>query len=104
MPGKHEIYLKKSISIKIPQSSKWEIATLLFAVSVSIGQEIEAKKTDDLIELNEVVAPQGFSRSKDSQKFEGQVRGGQELIFEITTMPYSKDLTAVVTPEVELFT
>lgn len=104
VPGKHEIYLKKSISIKIPQSSKWEIATLLFAVSVSIGQEIEAKKTDDLIELNEVVAPQGFSRSKDSQKFEGQVRGGQELIFEITTMPYSKDLTAVVTPEVELFT
>lgn len=102
VPGKQEIYLKKWILIKIPQSPQWGTATLRFAVSVSIGQEIEAKKTNDLIKLKEVVAPEGFSKSKDGQKFEGQVSGGQELVFEITTVPYWKDLTAVVTPEVEL--
>jgi len=30
------------------------------------------------------------------------VSGGQEVVFEITTVPYRKDLTAVVTPETEL--
>lgn len=103
VPGKPEIYLKKWISIKIPQTSQWKTATLRFAVVVSIGQEIETKKTNDLIELKEVVVPEGFSKSKDGQTFEGQVSGGQELVFEITTVPYWRDLTAVVTPEVELF-
>lgn len=102
VPGKQEIYLKKWILIKIPQSPQWGTATLRFAVSVSIGQEIEAKKTNDLIKVKKVIAPNGFSKSKDGQKFEGQVSGGQELVFEITTVPYWKDLTAVVTPEVEL--
>ena len=101
--GREEIYLRKWISVKIPRASQWETATLRFAVSVSIGEEVEAKKTKDLIDLKEVIAPDGFIKSKDGQKFEGQVRGGQELVFKITTAPYWKDLTAVVTPEVELF-
>jgi hypothetical protein len=100
--GTQQIYLKKWISVKIPQSPQWDSATLSFAVTVSIAQETEAKKTSDMIEIKQVIVPAGFYSSEEDNKFEGIVKSGQELFFEITTVPYRKDLTAVVTPELEL--
>ena len=102
VPGTQQIYLKKWISIKIPQTPQWETATLRFTVTVSIAQETEAKKTSDLIEVEQIIAPVGFYKMEEDNKFEGPVSGGQEVVFEITTVPYRKDLTAVVTPELEL--
>ena len=102
IPGTQQIYLKKWISVKIPQTPQWESATLRFTVTVSIAQETEAKKTNDLIHVKEIVAPAGFYRSDEGNQYEGPVKSGQELVFEITTDSYLKDLTAVVTPELEL--
>ncbi len=102
VPGTQQIYLKKWISVKIPQTPQWESAMLRFTVTVSIAQETEAKKTNDLIHVKEIVVPVGFYKSDEDNKYEGQVKSGQELVFEITTEPYLKDLTAVVTPELEL--
>jgi hypothetical protein len=102
MPGNQKICLTKWIAVKVPPSPKWETATLRFSVTVSIAQESEVKKTKDLINVGKVIAPKGFHKSKEANTFEGPVSSGQELVFEITTVPYSKDLTAVVTPELEL--
>jgi hypothetical protein len=102
VPGTQQIYLKKWISVKIPQDPQWESAILRFTVTVSIAQETEAKKTNDLINVEKIVPPAGFYKSDEDNKFEGQVSSGQEFVFEITTVPYWKDLTAVVTPQFEL--
>ncbi len=102
VPGTQQIYLKKWISVRIPQTPQWETGTLQFAVTVSIAQETEARKTSDLIAIEQIIAPVGFRKTEELNKFEGSVTGGQEVIFEITTVPYRKDLTAVVTPELEL--
>lgn len=102
VPGTQQIYLKKWISVKIPQTPQWESATLRFTVTVSIAQETEARKTNDLIHVKEIVAPVGFYKSDEDNQYEGPVKSGQELVFEITTDSYLKDLTAVVTPELEL--
>ena len=101
--GTQQIYLKKWISVKIPQDPQWESATLRFTVTVSIAQETEAKKTNDFINVEKIVPPAGFYKSDEDNKFEGHVSSGQEFVFEITTVPYWKDLTAVVTPQFELF-
>jgi hypothetical protein len=102
VPGTQQIYLKKWISVKIPQDPQWDAATLRFTVTVSIAQETEAKKTNDFINVEKIVPPAGFYKSDEDNKFEGQVSSGQEFVFEITTVPYWKDLTAVVTPQFEL--
>ena len=101
--GTQQIYLKKWISVKIPQDPQWESATLRFTVTVSIAQETEAKKTNDFINVEKIVPPAGFYKSDEDNKFEGHVSSGQEFVFEITTVPYWKDLTAVITPQFELF-
>ena len=102
VPGTQQIYLKKWISVKIPQDPQWKSATLRFTVAVSIAQETEAKNTNDLINVEEIVPPAGFYKSDEDDKFEGPVSSGQEFVFEITTVPYWKDLTVVVTPQLEL--
>jgi hypothetical protein len=91
-----DLVLQRSIAIKIPDFEEWELAKLTVSFQAAIAQELSGRSSDHL-ELS-VSAPDEFSWDKSETELSGPVQPGAEYVFRLTTEPFSRDLSVVISP------
>jgi hypothetical protein len=94
------IVLERSLSVKIPDDSKWENATLDVIIEASIAQDLDAT-TSDPVKV-EVRPPDDFVRLDPSGSYSGSVSPGSNVLFTLTTEPYPEDRSLLILPKAAL--
>jgi hypothetical protein len=94
------IVLERSLSLKIPNDSKWENAKLDVIIEASIAQDLDAT-TSDPVKVD-IHPPDHFNRVDPSGLYSGTVSPGWEVVFTLTTAPYPEDRSLLILPKAAL--
>ena len=93
-------FSKRSLSLKIPDASRWTDVWLEVAIEASIAQDLQATASDPV--NVEILPPESFTRVESNGSFSGKVGPGAEVVFTLTTAPFPDDRSLLILPKAEL--